>query len=127
LWAADAGLALIRTVPSERGSSPIKASEYLAAGLPVVTTSSIGDLSAAVESERLGVVIRSATGADYDGAADALHDLWACQSETRRRCSAWADANLSLDKVAVPRYAQLYQTMLRGARPLVHAAGTADE
>src|SRR5204862_6640131 len=127
LWVADAGLALIRTAPSERGSSPIKISEYLAAGLPVVTMPSIGDISAIVESERLGVVIRSTTAADYDEAAEALHDLWDRQPETRRRCTAFAEANLSLEQVAVPRYSQLYQTMLSGVRPLLHASGAAPE
>lgn len=127
LWAADAGLALIRSSPSERGSSPIKISEYLAAGLPVVTMPSIGDISAIVESERLGVVIRSTTPADYEGAAETLRDLWDGQSETRRRCAAWAGANLSLEDVGVPRYSQLYQTMLSGAAPLLHPSGAAHE
>src|SRR5262249_29582733 len=46
LCAADAGISFIRNCYSKRSSSPTKVAEYLAAGLPVVSTQGIGDCDA---------------------------------------------------------------------------------
>jgi hypothetical protein len=57
LAAADAGLLLRDRCPVNRVASPVKFGEYLAAGLPVVISREIGDYSALVSRESLGVVL----------------------------------------------------------------------
>ena len=57
LHAADAGLSLIKPCLSKRSSSPTKVGEYLAAGLPVVSTAGIGDCDLQLADGR-GVLLR---------------------------------------------------------------------
>jgi len=112
LSAADAGLALIREACSEQGSSPIKISEYLAAGLPVVTTPSIGDVSAAIDRASLGVVVAERSERARAAAVSRLRALWSAADDTRRRCAEWAQSSLDLRAVGVPRYRQVYDRLL---------------
>ena len=116
LSAADAGIALIRPATSERGSSPIKISEYLAAGLPVVTTPAIGDVSDAIARESLGVVIPDQTPEALDAAAARLETLWLEPSAVRGRSMEWAQTALDLVAVGASRYARLYDTLLTPRR-----------
>jgi glycosyltransferase involved in cell wall biosynthesis len=115
LLAADAGLALIRATDSERGSSPIKISEYLATGLPVVTTPAIGDLSAAIEERALGVVLPDTAESSRVAAARRLAALWREGDAVRIRCAAWARATIDVRNVAAARYARVYETLLASA------------
>ena len=55
---ADAGLSLIKPCLSKRSSSPTKVGEYLAAGLPVVSTAGIGDCDRQLADGR-GVLLPS--------------------------------------------------------------------
>lgn len=121
LCAADAGLALIRESGSERGSSPIKVSEYLASGLPVVIGRGIGDLSAAIEKHALGVVVAQGSRSAYASAVDRLYDLWRQPETIRQRCAGWAQSVLDVECVAVPRYARVYEMLLAGRDELLGA------
>lgn len=112
LAAADAGLALILSAPSKRGSSPVKVGEYLAVGLPVVMTPGIGDYSALVERERLGVVIETLVPDAYRESAERLSTLLAEGDALRRRCRAAAVENFSLDEVGATRYQSVYEQLL---------------
>jgi glycosyltransferase involved in cell wall biosynthesis len=111
LRAADAGLSLIDPCPSKRSSSPTKVGEYLAAGLPVVSTAGIGDCDRLLADGR-GVVLRALDEASLDRGARALAALLA-DPATRGRCRAFAEAELSLDRVGAPRYAAVYEAALR--------------
>jgi glycosyltransferase involved in cell wall biosynthesis len=115
LSAADAGLALIRPTASECGSSPIKVSEYLAAGLPVVITDGIGDLSEAIDSSNLGVVVSGSGDASINTAVDRLNGLLQSRS-VGDRCMAFARAALDVEQVALSRYASVYEILLASAR-----------
>jgi glycosyltransferase involved in cell wall biosynthesis len=113
LSAADAGLALIRSVRCERGSSPIKTAEYLAAGLPVVITPGIGDHSALVEREGVGVVVDPAAPGGCEEGAARLGELLARGGEDLRvRCRRAAERHFSLEGVGVARYAAVYEALL---------------
>lgn len=70
LAAADAGLLLRRDDPVNAVASPTKLAEYLAAGLPVLVSRGIGDLSAWVAAEGLGQVVD-----DPDDDVALLHAL----------------------------------------------------
>lgn len=111
LSAADAGLAFIRSTECERGSSPIKIAEYLAAGLPVVITSGIGDLSATVGQHRLGAVLGRADADGYRAAVRTLRQLWAEREATRDRCRAACHERLDVDAVGEARYLAVYDRL----------------
>ncbi|MCI0485708.1 MAG: glycosyltransferase [Blastocatellia bacterium] len=115
LSASDAGLAFIRTVPCERGSSPVKIGEYLACGLPVVVTDGIGDYSNLIARARLGAVIERLDDSGYLEAADAMAALWREGERLQSRCRAAAEANVSLKSVAIARYEAVYRSLLADA------------
>lgn len=54
---ADAGILLRKKNPVNYVSYPTKFGEYLAAGVPVITTPNIGDVSREVEEHRLGLIV----------------------------------------------------------------------
>jgi glycosyltransferase involved in cell wall biosynthesis len=110
LRAADAGLSLIRTCASKRSSSPTKVGEYLAAGLPVVSTAGIGDCDRMLGEGR-GVVLDALDDAGLDRGARALAALLD-DPATRVRCRAFAEAELSLERTGGPRYAAVYESAL---------------
>lgn len=112
LRAADAGLSLIRSCVSKRSSSPTKVGEYLAAGLPVVSTAGIGDCDRQLAEGR-GVLLASLDDAAYDAGARELARLLD-DPGTRARCRAYAEEALSLARTGGPRYAAVYARALEG-------------
>lgn len=112
LSAADVGLAFIASVPSKRGSSPIKVGEYLSAGLPVVITADIGDYSGLIQRHRLGVVIYSHDNKDYVSAVESLRGLWLEGDNLRMRCRRAAEEYLSLISVGISQYSRIYDELL---------------
>lgn len=112
--AADVGLSLIRTCRSKRSSSPTKVGEYLAAGLPVVSTPAIGDCDSIFASGELGVILNRL---DENGRTTVVKRLRALiGGATPERCRSYAERELSLMAVGVPRYAHLYRRVIRGLR-----------
>jgi glycosyltransferase involved in cell wall biosynthesis len=107
LHAADAGLSLIKPCVSKRSSSPTKVGEYLAAGLPVVSTAGIGDCDRQLADGR-GVLLPALDDSACDAGVRALAILLD-DPETRRRCRAFAEAELSLESTGGPRYASVYE------------------
>jgi hypothetical protein len=108
---ADAGLSFVLSAPSKTACSPIKNGEYLAAGLPIVTTSAIGDYSDLVVRRRVGVVVASLDRHGYGVAAHALRTLLA-DPFLGARCRETARTEVGLSEVVVPRYVDLYQRLL---------------
>jgi len=112
LHAADIGVSMIRTSFGRRASSPTKFAEYLAAGLPVISTAEIGDLDAQIERHRVGVLVRRL---DRDAYAEAI----AAMAELRRdpklseRCRLLARDEYDLHDVGGARYRLLYDAVLR--------------
>lgn len=111
LSAADAGLSFRLDSPSQRACSPIKNGEYLACGLPVVTTAGAGDYSALVARERVGVVVPAFDAPALRTAALALTALLG-EPDLRQRCRAVALAEVGLNEIVVPRYLRLYEGLL---------------
>jgi glycosyltransferase involved in cell wall biosynthesis len=113
LSAADVGLSFIASVPSKAASSPIKNGEYLACGLPVVSTPGIGDYSNLVSRDRVGVIVESG---DQDRVTAAAAELWRLLAEPglRDRCRSTARQHASLYDVVLPRYEGVYRRLLGG-------------
>ena len=111
LSAADAGLSFILSAPSKTACSPIKNGEYLACGLPIVTTPGIGDYSDLVRRDRVGIVVSSLTTKGLRAAAVALEALLG-ETSTQRRCRAAARSAVGLHEVVLPRYRTLYERLV---------------
>jgi glycosyltransferase involved in cell wall biosynthesis len=114
LQAADAGLSLIKPCVSKRSSSPTKVGEYLAAGLPVVSTEGIGDCDRQLADGR-GVLLETLDETACEEGARSLTRLLD-DPATRARCRAYAEAELSLARTGGPRYASVYARALAGRR-----------
>lgn len=125
LVAADIALSLIKPCYSKQASSPTKIAEYLACGVPVISTAGIGDLDALFARERVGVILRGFTAADYVAALQALDELRA-GPDVRAHCRRVAVKEFDLERLGGVRYRRLYQRLLAptNARAL-HAEPTA--
>jgi glycosyltransferase involved in cell wall biosynthesis len=113
LSAADAGLAFIRSAACERGSSPIKIGEYLAAGLPVVITKDIGDYSDWIAQHHLGAVLSNVDEEQYAEAVKSLSEMWAKGNSLRAECRKFAEKKVSIESVGAVRYAKVYEELFR--------------
>jgi len=114
LSAADVGLCFRHRFPSQLSCSPIKSAEYLACGLPVVSTSGCGDYDELIASERVGVVVHDETTAAYDSAASELVRLLA-EPGVAERCRSVAERFLGLSEVVAPRYSAIYRSLAERA------------
>ncbi len=106
LGQAHVGLSLIKSGTSWQGVCPTKLGEYFATGLPVIATDQVGDIRAIIESNNVGVVLRSCTSAAYDAALDQLESLWA-DPTLPARCRHVAESIFALS-IGTSRYWSLY-------------------
>jgi len=111
LSAADAGLCFLHPFPSKLSCSPIKLGEYLARGLPVVSTSGCGDYDELIESESIGAVVTHGQSESYFRAAEVLKTLLD-EPGIRQRCRDAARRRVGLDEVVVPKYAEIYRSLM---------------
>lgn len=111
LSAADVGLALIKPLPSKRGSSPVKTSEYLASGLPIISNAGIGDLDAIIERENVGACLRGFEKTDFDQALQTISTLLK-EKNLRERCGKTAREYFDLETVGGARYRKIYRDLL---------------
>jgi glycosyltransferase involved in cell wall biosynthesis len=95
---ASAGLVFARPAFARVGMSPTKLAEYLACGLPVVTTGGIGDTEVIVREDRVGVVVTQFDAAGYREACESLAVLLAEGRSLRERCRRSATGRFSLEK-----------------------------
>lgn len=118
LLAGDVGLSFIKPCFSKISSSPTKVGEYLAAGLPVVSTAGIGDVDELLNANRAGWLLRGFHDADYDDALNGIERLLAAGG-LRIRLQDVARQNLDVLSVGGPLYRRLYARLapdLWGAR-----------
>jgi glycosyltransferase involved in cell wall biosynthesis len=108
LAAADFGVSFVRPCFSKISSSPTKVGEYLAAGLPVVSTAGIGDVDELLDDNGVGILVRDVVPDAYEPAARAALEL-ARDPQARERCRAVARSRLSLAEVGIPRYDAMYR------------------
>ena len=110
LAAADAGICFLGRHGSKVASSPTKFAEYLAAGLPVITNSWIGD-AAALSGEQSWILVDDFSEAAYRQAAARLSVLLTAPAATRAASRALAEREFALE-AAIDRYDALYRQVL---------------
>jgi glycosyltransferase involved in cell wall biosynthesis len=114
---ATVALSLIKPCLSKLASSPTKVGEYLAAGLPVVSTGGIGDLDAILGDAGaelggpVGVVLPECSETAYRRSLPRLLSLLA-DPATPGRCRAAAARHFDLLSVGWPRYRELYRRLI---------------
>lgn len=113
LAASDVAVSMVKPSYSKIAMSPTKFAEYLAAGLPVISTRGIGDLDAQIARERVGVLLDAFTDDAYAAALRAAEEL---RSEPgfRARAAAVARRLYDLHEVGGARYVRLYHAIARG-------------
>jgi glycosyltransferase involved in cell wall biosynthesis len=115
LLAGDVGLSFIKPCFSKLSSSPTKLGEYLAAGLPIVSTPGVGDVDDLVDTNRVGRLLRGYDDAAYDDALDGIETLLA-EDDLRARLRDVAKQKLDLQTVGGPLYRQLYARLAPNVR-----------
>ncbi|HEV2707717.1 MAG TPA: glycosyltransferase [Pyrinomonadaceae bacterium] len=110
LAGARLGLSFRKPTFSQIAASPTKIPEYLAAGLPVVSNTGIGDTDELIESERVGVLVREFDAASLAKAADAALAL-ARDASMAARCLDAARRHFDLRTVGGVRYRNVYRRL----------------
>lgn len=108
---ADLAISFIRPCYSKLSSSPTKIAEYLAAGVPVICNSGVGDIDAMVRDNRVGVIIDGFKDADYVRALNELDKLYA-DGDLRQRCRDTAKRLFDLESVGGVRYRRIYKALM---------------
>jgi len=111
LSAADVGLSFVFRTLSKTSCSPVKNGEYLACGLPLVTTQGVGDYSALVARDRVGVVVEGLREPELSAAAHDLHERLH-EPQLADRCRRAAVGQVGLREVVLPRYFEIYERLL---------------
>ena len=114
LSAADAGIAFYRPGISRLGTSPVKVSEYLATGLPVVMNAGIGDSDRLIREYNVGTLVQDFNEAEYAKAALLLLQLVADSDRIRQSARQVAETLFDLRRVGIEGYARLYEAVLDG-------------
>ena len=103
--AMDAGLLIRRRSSVNAVASPVKFGEYLASGVPVITTPWVGDFSAAVDAFGLGAVCDLSESSEQVVADSIRRKHW--NRELRADCRSFAVDHLSTQRQA-EKFRRLY-------------------
>lgn len=109
LSASDVGLAFYKPGFSKLATSPVKVTEYLACGIPVIINSGIGDSDEIVTRERVGALVQDFTARDYLQAAQTINRMLEDVTASRRHTRAVAERLFDVRRVGLERYARLYE------------------
>ncbi|MEO7086121.1 MAG: glycosyltransferase [Gemmatimonadaceae bacterium] len=106
LAACDAGFILREPRLMNRVASPVKFAEYLAAGIAVVASPDIGDMSSLIAERRIGVLVDGAPEAQASTVREFLAELRGDRGRIRRGTRALAATRYSWDA-----YASVHQNL----------------
>ncbi len=109
---ARLGVSFRKSTFAQIAASPTKIPEYLAAGLPVICNSGIGDMDEFVEQEKVGVVLRSFDDAAYQTAAVKAIDL-ANDPSMHARAQRVARQYFDLASVGGRSYVDVYRRLAK--------------
>lgn len=112
LKAADVALSFIKSSYSKKASSPTKIAEYLAAGLPIISNSGIGDLDELIEGEGVGVIINGFSEKDFESAQKKIEFLLQNEDLRQYNCRI-AEKKFDLEKIGGERYRRIYNKIFQ--------------
>ena len=107
LSASDVGIAFYKPTFSRLATSPVKVSEYLACGLPVIVNAGVGDSDTFVESQTVGAVVKDFNEREYKQTLVAIENLFA--GDIRERARTAAESFFDVRRTGLERYARLYE------------------
>jgi glycosyltransferase involved in cell wall biosynthesis len=110
LSAADVGIAFYKQTFSRLATSPVKVSEYLACGLPVIVNAGVGDSDDFVAAQRVGAVVKDFNEGEYDRTLTTIETLLA--GGIRERSRTAAETYFDVKSVGLERYSRLYERVL---------------
>ena len=110
LSAADVGIAFYKPTFSRLATSPVKVSEYLACGLPVIVNAGVGDSDIFVATQNVGGVANDFDEREYEQTLVTIENLLA--GDVRERARAVAENFFDVRSVGLQRYARLYENVL---------------
>lgn len=112
LKAADIAISFIQACYSKQSSSPTKIAEYLAAGLPIIANSGVGDLDLLIENENVGAILNGFSEKDYAESLEKIDQLLK-DKNLREHCREVAFRNFDLATVGGKRYRNIYKKLLQ--------------
>jgi len=112
LSAADMGIAFYKPGLSKLATSPVKVTEYLACGLPVVLNAGIGDSEAVLNDSGAGAIVSQFTAPEYGRALAKIEASLDDVEAARRRSRDVAQRLFDLRSVGCERYLRLYERVL---------------
>lgn len=108
LAASDVGLSFVKATYATQSRSPTKIPEYLAAGLPIIANSGVGDVDELINTEKVGLLIDSF---DREAYQNAIFQLRRFRSDVGPRCREVAIRRFDLETVGGERYRRLYTSL----------------
>lgn len=111
---SDSSVFFIKPSYSKKGSSPIKAAELMAMGIPIVCNGNVGDMDRIMEDENLGVLVSDFDENSFDKAALRLQQ----RSFQKDRIREKAIREFSVAN-GVAQYENIYRHLLAPNPPVV--------
>ena len=108
---ADFGISFRKPSPALIAASPVKISEYLACGLPVVSNAGIGDMDNLIQKNGVGIVIGKYDLYEYERSITEFETIFFHPILLRQKCRSVAMENFSLE-LGVDRYEALYKSII---------------
>jgi glycosyltransferase involved in cell wall biosynthesis len=109
----DAAVFFIKPVFSKKASAPTKLAELLAAGIPCLTNTGVGDMDQVLSCEQVGISLDNLDTDSLRKGLEQLLDL-AAEPGLQGRCRAAAARHFSLDS-GVRAYSQIYDSLWAGS------------
>jgi glycosyltransferase involved in cell wall biosynthesis len=109
LCAGDLGIAFYKPTFSRLATSPVKVTEYLACGLPLVINAGIGDSDELITREGVGALVNDFNEPEYARAISTIEDFVRQAVQTRQRTREVAERLFDVRTVGVERYSRLYE------------------
>lgn len=108
LSVSNVGLSFVKATYATQSRSPTKIPEYLAAGIPVIANSGVGDVDELIREDGVGVLIDRF---DHDTYLDAIKQLGSL-GDISEKCRESAKKRFDLKSVGGVRYRRLYAKLL---------------
>jgi glycosyltransferase involved in cell wall biosynthesis len=107
LCIANVGLSFVKATYATQSRSPTKIPEYLAAGLPIIANSGVGDVDELIRDDGVGVLIDNFDRESYVDALRRLSEL----GDIDEKCRISAKSRFDLQSVGGVRYRRLYERL----------------